>query len=169
MESNKKIYEVLSVKAFFQKKFLEPIKNLLHQGESPERLALSLSLGVVCCCFPIIGLTTILCVLVAILFKLNHVAIQIANYFSYPLQLALIIPFIKMGEKIFDMPPTDFDISMMVDHFRIDHLGFFEVYGMALLRGCVAWLICAPLASLFLYFPFLGLIKGLFLIRAKIK
>jgi hypothetical protein len=47
--------------------------------------------------FPALGTTTALCALVAFIWRLNLPAIQIMNYFVYPIQLALILPFFSRG------------------------------------------------------------------------
>ena len=72
----------------------------LLQGISPERLAVTLALGFVIGFLPIIGIPTALCVLVAMAFRLNQPAIQAANYAAMPFQLALLVPFVKLGGKM---------------------------------------------------------------------
>ncbi|HUY94485.1 MAG TPA: DUF2062 domain-containing protein [Terracidiphilus sp.] len=69
----------------------------LLTGFSPERLALSLALGFVLGCIPVVGVPTGLCVLIALAFRLNHPAIQAANYVAMPFQVALIAPLVKLG------------------------------------------------------------------------
>jgi uncharacterized protein (DUF2062 family) len=69
----------------------------LRQGISPQRLALTLALGLAIGCFPVMGIPTALCALLAVVFGLNLPVIQAANYAVMPLQLALIVPFVRMG------------------------------------------------------------------------
>jgi uncharacterized protein (DUF2062 family) len=69
----------------------------LGQGISPSRLALTLALGFAIGCIPVVGIPTVLCVTVALALRLNLPAIQVANYAAMPLQLALIVPFVKLG------------------------------------------------------------------------
>ena len=78
--------------------------HLLRQGLTPEKLALSLALGAGLSCFPIFGTTTLLCTAVALGFRLNLPAIQVGNYLALPLQLALFVPFLRLGERIFRAP-----------------------------------------------------------------
>ena len=73
----------------------------LRQGISPRRLALTLSLGFVVGCIPLVGLPTALCAVIALTFRLNQPAIQAANYLAMPFQVALIVPLVKLGEKLF--------------------------------------------------------------------
>jgi hypothetical protein len=72
----------------------------LRQGISPPRLALTLALGFVIGCIPLIGLPTGLCALIALAFRLNQPAIQAANYAAMPFQIALIVPFVRLGGKL---------------------------------------------------------------------
>lgn len=78
--------------------------HLLRQGLTPEKLALSLALGIGLSCFPIFGTTTILCIIVALAFGLNLPAIQVGNYLALPLQLVLFLPFLRLGERLLRAP-----------------------------------------------------------------
>jgi len=73
----------------------------LSQGISPLRLALTLALGFAVGCIPVVGIPTVLCAGLALALRLNLPVIQAANYAAMPLQLALIIPFVRMGRWIF--------------------------------------------------------------------
>lgn len=73
----------------------------LGMGISPDRLALTLALGFAIGCLPLVGVTTGVCLVVAIVLRLNMPAIQAANYAAMPLQLALVLPFIKLGNRLF--------------------------------------------------------------------
>lgn len=72
----------------------------LMQGITPQRLALTLALGFVLGCIPLLGIPTGLCIVVALAFRLNQPAIQAANYAAMPFQVALIVPFTKLGGKL---------------------------------------------------------------------
>ncbi len=69
----------------------------LSQGISPRRLALTLALGFAVGCIPVVGIPTILCAALALALRLNLPAIQAANYAAMPLQLVLIVPFVRLG------------------------------------------------------------------------
>lgn len=72
----------------------------LRQGISPSRLALTLALGFVIGCIPVVGIPTALCAMIALVFRLNQPAIQAANYAAMPFQVALIVPFVRLGGKL---------------------------------------------------------------------
>jgi len=73
----------------------------LRQGISPQRLALTLALGFAIGCIPVLGVTTALCVIVALGLRLNFPAIQAANWAAAPLQLVLLVPFVRLGGRLF--------------------------------------------------------------------
>jgi uncharacterized protein (DUF2062 family) len=73
----------------------------LRQGISPRRLALTLALGFAIGCIPVVGIPTVLCAGLALALKLNLPAIQAANYVVMPLQVALIVPFVRLGGWLF--------------------------------------------------------------------
>lgn len=132
------------IKDLLRRRVSTPLMQLLKQGLTPRKLALSVSLGAVIGCFPIWGFTTLMCIVVAAVLRLNQAAIQVGNFVVYPLQIALIIPFVRMGGWLFGSPPVSLDPALMKDHFRVDAWGFFGSYGGALLEGAAAWLLVAP-------------------------
>ena len=73
----------------------------LKCGISPRRLAFTLALGFAIGCIPLMGVTTAICALLAMLLGLNMPAIQAANWLAMPLQLILLIPFLKLGQWLF--------------------------------------------------------------------
>jgi uncharacterized protein (DUF2062 family) len=78
-----------------------PILALLRMGATPKTLAWSLAIGMMIGLNPLIGTTTLLCLAVAGCFRLNVVASQIANHTMFPLEVALVLPFIRLGAKVF--------------------------------------------------------------------
>jgi uncharacterized protein (DUF2062 family) len=90
-------------------KSLEAIKqwvaSRLRRGISPRRLALTLALGFAIGCVPVMIVPTFICAALAVTLRLNLAAIQIANYIAMPLQLVLIVPFVRFGAWLFDSGP----------------------------------------------------------------
>ena len=86
-------------------KYLQTMKHnavtWLRQGISPRRLALTMALGFAIGCIPVLGVTTTLCVVVALTLRLNVPVIQAANWAAAPLQLVLIVPFVRLGARMF--------------------------------------------------------------------
>ena len=77
------------------------IEGWLLQGISPRKLALTLALGFAIGCIPVVGVPTLLCAALAVTLKLNLPAIQAANYLAMPLQVLLILPFMRLGGWMF--------------------------------------------------------------------
>jgi uncharacterized protein (DUF2062 family) len=77
----------------------------LRQGVSPRRLALTLALGFAIGCVPVVGIPTVICAALAFALRLNLPAIQAANYAAMPLQLFLVVPFVRLGGWLFSVGP----------------------------------------------------------------
>ncbi|MBN2299057.1 MAG: DUF2062 domain-containing protein, partial [Deltaproteobacteria bacterium] len=103
-----------------QKKILVPVTKLLKQGISPEKIALSIAWGVMLGIFPVLGTTTILCTVAAVLLRLNLPVIQLANWLVYPLQIVLIVPFFVAGTAMFGNSPFMQDAAQLIVLFRDD-------------------------------------------------
>ncbi len=102
---------------FFYRRLVRPLLDLLRQGVTPEKIALSVALGAAVGVFPALGWTTVLCAIAALVLRLNLPAIQIVNYVMYPVQLALLLPFFRFGEKLFGakhMPLSVSQISQLI-------------------------------------------------------
>lgn len=69
----------------------------LRQGISPRRLALTLAMGFAIGCIPMVGIPTLLCAVLALSLGLNQPAMQAANYIVMPVQVCLIVPFVRLG------------------------------------------------------------------------
>jgi uncharacterized protein (DUF2062 family) len=78
-----------------------PILALLKMGATPRTLAWSIALGMMIGLNPVIGTTTVMCLAAAGCFRLNVVASQIANHAMFPLEVLLVLPFIRLGSRVF--------------------------------------------------------------------
>ena len=78
-----------------------PILALLRMGATPRTLAWSIAAGLLVGINPLLGSTTLLCLAVSSCFRLNLVASQIANHSVVPLEVALVVPFIRLGARVF--------------------------------------------------------------------
>lgn len=90
---------------FLYRKVVLPVLALLRMGASPQKLAWSIALGLVVGVNPLLGSTTLLCLGLALLFRLNLPASQLANHLMYPLEVALLFPFLKLGSLVFQTGP----------------------------------------------------------------
>ena len=135
----------------FWKSWKEKLVVFLQQGLSPHKFASAIALGSIIGFFPVIGTTTIISGLLAIIFKLNMGLIQIANYAVYPLQILLIVPEIKMAHKLFfshlKLLKLD-DFLSELAHFDIEVIKTFSFY---ILLSVIGWVIIAIPTFIVLY------------------
>ncbi|MDH4467027.1 MAG: DUF2062 domain-containing protein [Bacteriovoracaceae bacterium] len=132
------------LKNWLYEKILRPLVDQLKQGVTPKTLAQSLAVGFLLGIFPIIGVSTFLCALIAYRFKLNPIAIQLANYVVYPLQFALLIPFYRAGEWLFQVEPIPLNIFSILEQFKINFWEALQMYGATGLRSVVVWAAIFP-------------------------
>jgi uncharacterized protein (DUF2062 family) len=137
---------------FFHRRVVAPIVVLLTQGITPEKIALSLAFGIVLGIFPVLGSTTVLCAAAAMIFGLNLPAIQLVNYLIYPLQLVLLVPFIRMGEKLFRVSPLQLSLAQILRMVRTDPPHAIATLWLAEMHAMSAWLLIGLPAIFVVYF-----------------
>ena len=142
------------VKIFIERSLIVPLTNFLKQGLSPKKLALCVACGVSLGIFPVIGTTTLLCLLAALVFRLNIPAIQLINYFVSPLQFLLFIPFIRLGEFIFLQKQFPLDIFQILTLLNTNFFQGIHALWWITIHSIVAWITVGPLLGVFLYFIF---------------
>jgi Uncharacterized protein conserved in bacteria (DUF2062) len=147
------------LRAFLRRRLLEPVVLLLKQGLTPEKVAWSLALGATLGLFPVMGATTLLCLGAGLALRLSHPALQLANYAVYPFQVALILAFVRLGERFVGAPPMPLSVARLVVLFREDPVGFLERFGLTGLHGVLGWLALAPLIAGALYLGLLPLLR----------
>jgi uncharacterized protein (DUF2062 family) len=136
---------------FIHRRVIAPIAVLLTQGITPEQIALSLAFGIVLGIFPVLGSTTILCAAAAFVFGLNLPAIQLVNYLIYPLQLFLLLPFMRMGEKLFRAAPVPLSLEQILTTVRAGLPHAISTLWLAEVHAIFAWLLIGPVAMCVLY------------------
>jgi uncharacterized protein (DUF2062 family) len=136
---------------FFRRRIARPVVELLRQGVTPEKMALSIALGMTLGVFPVLGTTTALCALAAFVWRLNLPAIQIVNYFVYPLQIALLIPFFRAGEKLFGAPHLPLSITQILATVHASFWGATRFFWTTVWHAAVAWCLIAPLFVVLAY------------------
>ena len=146
---------------FWRERFVTLIVSQLTQGVAPHKIALSIGLGFSLGVFPVLGTTTTLCAIAAVRLKLNQPVIQLLNWLVYPLQLAWILIFIRIGEWIMRAPFINFSLPELIQKFHDSPVKFFQQFGLAGLQGVVAWLFIAPFLTTITYSVLLPPLKKL--------
>jgi hypothetical protein len=139
------------VKNWLRRRLVDPLLALLRQGVSPDRLALCVAIGAVIGNIPILGVSSIVCALVALLFRLNLPAIQIVQAAMAPTQVLLIIPFVRAGEWLMGAPRQAVSIAAGLDLMRQGVWHAVTELRHAIVHAGFAWLLVAPFAVLLIY------------------
>ena len=135
------------------------------QGFTPQKIALTIALGLGLGLFPILGATTVLCAIAGVWLKLNQPVIQLVNWLASPLQLALILVFVRIGEWLVRAEPVSFSIPELFRKFHESPVKFMQAFGMTGLHGILAWLVLAPFLTALIYFLLLPPLKKLAAIK----
>jgi len=125
----------------------KPLVTLMKQGATPEMLTLSLACGLTIGSFPLLGTTTAICTGLALAFRLNLPVMLLGNFIVYPLQLALIVPFILLGERLFGSG-TAVNPHNLALLLRSDVLTALRLMSGSAFRAALAWAVAAPVAVL---------------------
>jgi uncharacterized protein (DUF2062 family) len=147
---------------------MEPLRQSailgLRQGITPRRLAITLALGFAVGCIPVLGIPTVLCAALAFGLRLNLPAIQAANYLAMPFQLALILPFVRLGQWIFSSGARPALSAAGGMHLAAPTL----LYQLGSLTGhaLVAWLLLAAPAVMIMTTAFTAMLRRIPLVAA---
>ena len=98
-----------------------------------------------------LGVTTALCALAAILLRLNLPVIQFASYLVYPLQILLLAPFYYMG-GLFSNAQQNIDIDVL--RSMLTENTYKETITMLLdstIYAVFAWLLISPILLALIY------------------
>ncbi len=150
---------------FWQERVVGLIVAQLTQGFTPQKISLTITLGITLGLFPILGTTTALCALAALCLKLNQPVIQLVNYLFSAVQLAMVLVFVRIGEWIVGAPPVSFSIPELFRKFHESPAKFMQEFGMTGLHGIIAWLVIAPFLAALIYFLLLTPLKKLATIK----
>jgi uncharacterized protein (DUF2062 family) len=137
---------------FFRTRIAAPIAGQLRQGLSPDRIALTIAIGLCIAIIPVVGVTTIMSFLAAWLLRLNQPIIQAINWSSYALQLLMILPFVRLGEWIFRAPRLGLSAEGFVAMAKADPFGTIVAVWPTLWHAVAAWAITMPLFGAVVYF-----------------
>lgn len=144
---------------------IKKVKNILQaqitQGATPEKLAQSLTAGVLIGCFPLLGFTTGLAALAGFVFKLNHIVVQTTHYMLYPVQIILIPVYIKVVSLLVDVGDLPLRPDLIMEAFKKDWLGFIKTYSLVGLYAVLIWCLLSLVLAFILPKLFLPLVQRL--------
>jgi uncharacterized protein (DUF2062 family) len=154
-------------RTFWQTRVRDPIVAQLTQGITPEKIALTLAVGSALALFPILGTTTLLCLLVGIALRLNQPIIQMVNFLCAPLHIPLIYLSVHWGERLFGVPRVPFSIRYVANLLWDDPVRFMHRFGTTLLHAIVVWGIAAPFWIAGIYYIFLPMLREIARLKAE--
>lgn len=138
---------------------VSPLRALLLQGATPEKLALAIAIGFAVGVFPILGTTTMIAVVLAAVFRLNQAAMQIGNAFSALPYFLLLVPFVRMGEFMTGADPFPLDVGVLRETAREGFIPMLKTFGEALACGILGWAVALPFMAAAVYFACLPLLR----------
>jgi hypothetical protein len=133
-------------------KFLVPLKLLPAAGLPAEKLAFSITLGIVAGLFPVIGTTTLLSLLLTMLFKQNILVVQSVQWTTGIFQILLIIPLMRFGAFILNIDNFHINIRVIKTAFQAGVASGIKTLGIFHLYAILSWILFAIPASAILYF-----------------
>ena len=160
----------LRKESWWRRWLVAPVKAQLSQGISVNRVSWTVALGLVLGVFPVMGTTSLVCLLVGWAFRLNQALLHVFKTIVYPLHLALILVFIRLGERLYGVPLISFSIPELMGKFKADPLKFVQDFGTAAWHGVSAWLVIAPFAVMLIKIAVTPVLRqvGKSLERAKV-
>ena len=132
-------------------KILNMVKSMLKEGMSLRKIALCISLGFVLGIFPVLGVTTFLCTVAALVLRLNLPAIQVVNYMVYPLQLVMLAPFYGTGSWLFKQQGSPLINTDLIGLLQNDFWGSMASLWDLTLYAILTWMAISPLLIMILY------------------
>jgi uncharacterized protein (DUF2062 family) len=144
---------------FLQRRLAGPVLDLLRQGVTPQKVALCIALGLSLGIFPVLGSTTALCAIAAVVLRLNLPAIQIVNYFVYPLQIALLVPLFGLGERLFGAPHLPLSVPQIYAMIHANMGETIRTLWTTTWHAIMAWCLLAPILGTAVYAALIPILR----------
>jgi len=144
---------------YLRDKILISFKLVPKDGLPPEKLAFSITIGIVSGLFPVFGTTTLISLLLTAVFRQNLLIVQSVQWILAVFQLMLIIPLMKLGAWLLNQPVLHINIEQIKLAFEqgilmgIKSLGVFHFYAI------VVWTLLAVPVGVVSYYTFLTIFR----------
>jgi uncharacterized protein (DUF2062 family) len=163
----------------WQRRISDPIIAQLTQGLTPHKIALTIAIGSAIAMFPIFGTTTLICLLVGIVMRLNQPIMQAVNYACTPLHVVFIPFCFHWGERLFSvrhsgiewrhlrglLPQSWSEIVEDPSHVFHNLLQIVHDYSGIALHAIVLWVILVPFWATTVYHVVLPIMRGIERVR----
>lgn len=138
--------------SFWHRRVRGPLVALFTQGVTPDKIALTFAVGSACSLFPFLGFTSLLNLGAGLWLRLNQPLLQTLNQVLGPLQLLLILAYVRLGEWLWRAQGDRFTLGEMIQVFRDASLGeFLRRFGWAGIHAFTAWAVTTPLLIVLVY------------------
>ncbi len=145
------IIRLNDMKSFFTKIY-NKIVAVFKQGLEPIQVFKSILIALLFTIIPLPGTTTIILTTVALKAKLNLPIMITFSYLITPLQYALLMPFIKVGETVFSTQHTLYSVQAIMASFEMGFFNTLQKLTFEIICGIAGWaVITIPAAFLFYY------------------
>ena len=138
--------------SIWQRRVVAPLRTQLTQGVTPDLLARTIAVGTACSLLPFLGFTSLLNLAVGLTLRLNQPLLQALNQLLGPLQLVLIVAYVRAGEFIWRAEPMPLSVSTLITSFRAAPWAFLQRFGWTGVHAATAWLLSVPLIVAALYY-----------------
>jgi uncharacterized protein (DUF2062 family) len=141
------------------KKVKDKTTALLKQGLTPKELSQSIIVSGLISTIPILGVSTFMITTVSLKRKLNFPVMISLSYLMWPIQIFLIIPFIRVGEFIFSVPRNHHTVEEIISSFQNSFFQTLSQLSFELLCGLGGWLLTAVPVAIGVYWVSLLFLK----------
>ena len=145
---------------------IAPLTAQLTQGVTPDKLAATLAVGTACSLLPFLGATSLLNLAVGLRLRMNQPILQTLNQLLTPLQLVMILIYVRLGEWLWSAQDARFTVADMLRTFREETFAnFLNRFGWAGVHAATAWTLTTPLLIAALYFAIRPTLRRLATLR----
>lgn len=141
----------------------DKITALFRQGLTPKEIALSIIVSGLIGIIPVLGVSTFMITTLSLKSKLNLPLMIAFNYLMWPVQILLIIPFIRIGGFIFSVQPNHPTLEEIISSFHDSFFRTLSHLSFELLCGLGGWFFTAVPASFGIY------LLSLFVFKRKLN
>ena len=132
---------------------------LLKQGLTTKELSQSIIVSGLISTIPILGVSTFMITTVSLKQKLNLPVMISLSYLLWPVQILLIIPFIRVGEFIFSVPRNHHTVEEIISSFQSSFFKTLSQLSFELLCGLGGWFLTAVPIAVGIYWMSLLILK----------
>jgi uncharacterized protein (DUF2062 family) len=153
--------------SFWQRYLVAPVRAQLRQGITPDRIALTVAVSTACSLLPFLGFTSLLNLGVGVWLRLNQPIMQTLNQLLGPVQLVLVVIYVRLGEKLWQAPAMPLSIPLLVQSFKADPRAFLQRFGWTGVHAASAWMLSVPLIVAGIYYPLRPVLRRFATRRAR--